>query len=739
MQIRWRPRGAPIPTLRISENAGDAGDSSDTSDSEHCGDGDGREPEWLVTNGIGGFAAGTVAGLHRRRYHGFLIASLQPPVRRCLLWAKTDEWIVRGDRSVPLGVNDYGDVVFPDGWRRLHHFTTYPFPTTTWLADGVRLERTVFMVRGQNTTVVLYTVHDAPSDLELRFDPFVNFRDYHHTARESGSKPAGMETWDGGVHVRMTPDAPALLLAGGCKEASRRLRFDVDAVWHRNFHYAIEKQRGLDFVEDHFRPGFFRWRPRGSGDRCVLVGHCDVPSPASPPPRPGDGEALLHWALGHYEGEVGRRARIALGIQELAPKAVSGDGSAQSPPDDRARSSSTFDPLRARLLLAADDFIVRRETTGAATVLAGYPWFADWGRDAMISLPGLLLSTRRFDVAKEVLLTFSAHRSDGLIPNRFPDDGGEPLYNAVDASLWFVWAAWHYDLHSGDAETTVRELLPVMEDVVKSYIRGTRHGIGMAKDGLVHASDPGLQLTWMDAKAGDWVVTPRAGAPVEVNALWYNALRTVATLKRRHEAGSAAPYEALARRVQRSFARAFVGRRGPEGGPRDGLHGSRYGGLYDVITGHSRAGEMRSNQIFAASLPFSPLSRPQGRRTVAVVARHLLTPVGLHTLAPEEEAYIGRYGGDQRRRDAAYHQGTVWPWLLGAFADGLRRVGGSGIGTEPLFRSLEAHLESEAALGHVSEIFAGDGPHPARGCFAQAWSVAEWLRVYDGSGVVAGT
>lgn len=708
MQIQWRPSEAP-PRLAPSDEV-EAG----------------REPEWLVTNGIGGFGCGTVLGIHRRRYHGLLVASLQPPVRRHLMWVKNDETVVTSRGAVRLGTNDYGDTLHPEGWKHIHSFSVYPFPTTRFLVQGMELERSVFMVHGQNTTVLLYRLLTHIPDMVLHIEPLVNFRDYHHTTRDHSAFES-QQPWSSGTALRTRNGGPQLILGAGCADGARRdeagsgprLRYERNPMWYRQFHYAIERQRGLDYVEDHLRPGTFYWRPVGPGDTLAVVGHCTLPETEQEPPWGQGGDGLLGWALRQYEAATTRRRELL----------------------ERAGADGAKDVVAARLVVAADDFIVHRRTTNAATIVAGYPWFTDWGRDAMISLPGLLLRTGRWAEAKEVLLTFAAHRAEGLIPNRFPDDGAEPLYNTVDASLWFFWAAWHYAQTTNDRKTVQSELLPVMQDIIAHYLQGTRHGIGTDPSGLVHAADPGLQLTWMDAKAGDWVVTPRAGAPVEINALWYNALRTVAMLARTYGAGDGqmtrpgtAPvrpseHEALARKVRRAFVRRFV-RRG--------------GGLYDVVPpaaapspksvaeARGTDASFRSNQIFAASLPFTVLTAPHMVRVLREVARDLLTPVGLRTLAATDPAYIGRYGGDQRQRDAAYHRGTVWPWLLGAFVDAWRKVGGDGIGVrkEPnFFGALEAHMQVEGALGHVSEIFAGDAPHGARGCFAQAWSVAEWLRV----------
>lgn len=700
--------------------------------------GHGPAAEWLVTNGIGGFSSGTALGHHTRRYHGWLVAALRPPVRRTLLWVKAEERLASSDHVWPLSTNDYGDTFHPDGWTRIFAVRMYPFPTTVFRTGDVILERTIFMVHGQNTTAVVYRLVAGPPDVSLVLEPLVNCRDYHHTVR-ANDWPFRQEVWEYGAEIVAYPGAPPLILGAGGLRAGSRAESAQDAgngstpayrpegTWFHRFHYEVERERGLDWVEDHFRPGEFRWRLQGPGDVAVIVGHCPEPAARRDPPWRDGPQALAAWTLERLDEAVSRRE----GLLRRAAAA--------------RRAPAEPDPDWLRLVLAADDFIARRATTGAATVMAGYPWFTDWGRDAMISLPGLLLRTGRHHEAREVLWTFAEHRADGLIPNRFPDDGGEPLYNAVDASLWWVWAAHRY-LCAAREPAAEAELFPFMVDIVSSYMRGTRHGIGVDADGLVRAADPGLQLTWMDAKAGEWVVTPRYGAPVEVNALWYNALRTVAQWARTQAPGDAARWEAAADAVARAFRTRFlrqdgslydvVPAHGGPGGP--GGRGRRVGtGGPDGLDGgpgspwETRADEsVRANQIFAVSLPFPVLKGSEAVRLLRRVAGELLTPVGLRTLSPLDPSYRGTYGGDQRARDGAYHQGTVWPWLLGPYVTAARRWAPEAGGWPD---ALRVHLRHEAALGHVSEIFDGDVPHAPRGCFAQAWSVAEWLRTWPES------
>lgn len=707
------------------------------------------EAEWLVTNGIGGFASGTVSGCLTRRYHGWLIASLQPPVRRMLLWAKAEEHLHSSYGRWPLSTNDYGGTIHPDGWRHIESLRLYPFPATVFRAGPHILERVIFMVHGQNTTVVMYRLLAGPSGAELVVEPLVNCRDYHHTTRAS-DWPFAQQPWSHGTVVRAYAGAPPLVLAAGtlpeagfsASEAGPRepgASYTPGGQWHFRFHYRIERERGLDCVEDHFRPGTFRFSLGGPGSVAVLVGHCPLPGARQEPPWRDGATALARWAVRQLARATARRERlIAQAVDARREQALSrraGLRRAVARIVRRTRHEAA-DPDWMRLVLAADDFIVRRETTGAATVVAGYPWFTDWGRDAFISLPGLFLTTGRHKEALEVLLTFAAHRAGGLIPNRFPDDGDEPVYNTVDASLWWVCAAWRYWRATGDTAAR-RELYRVAADILRSYLRGTKHHIGVDGDGLVRAADPGLQLTWMDAKVGDWVVTPRHGVPVEVNALWYSALCAAAVWAEACAPSEAGMWRRMARQVRRAFFRRFVR---PDGSLLDVVPPatSRTGdGLAARRRRHHVAeadASVRPNQLLAAALPFPLLDARQARRVVAAV-EELVTPVGLRTLSPRDPAYRGVYTGDQRQRDGAYHQGTVWPWLLGCYVTAARRCGwapASAVGA--VFAGLRAHLRTEAALGHVSEIFDGDAPHAPRGCFAQAWSVAEWLRTWSEDG-----
>jgi predicted glycogen debranching enzyme len=452
---------------------------------------------------------------------------------------------------------------------------------------------------------------------------------------------------------------------------------ELKGDWYHRLQYPVEEERGLDFEEDLFTPLEWTFKLRRGETTHLVV----TTEPAAGP----DGAALL-------EAERMRR---------------------------RAFEMET-DPIRQALLIAADAFITRRGTQHT-TVLAGYPWFTDWGRDTMIALPGLTLTTQRFETAKQILLTFAQYCDKGMIPNVFPDAGETPEYNTVDASLWFVVAAWKYWKASGD-DAGARQLLPALTAVIKGYREGTRYDIQAGKDGLITAGSPGTQLTWMDVKVEGYVPTPRQGKPVEINALWLNALWMVAEMEERlaSDIHAAVILRKLAEQGAGSFLKTFWNAEG--------------GYLFDVVREDFRDAAIRPNQIFAVSLPYSPLSAAQQRAVLEVVTKHLLTPFGLRSLARGHEKYCARYTGNRWQRDCAYHQGTVWAWLIGPYCDAYVKVHGAGKAQKKELAGVVAglirHLEDHG-LGSIAEIFDGDPPHRPVGCFAQAWSVSELLRVYD--------
>jgi len=676
--------------------------------------------EWLVTNGLGGYASGTVAGLNTRRYHGLLVASLKPPVERRVLVAQLDCTVTYRGRRTELGVNEFaGGYVHPDGWRYLAEFRREgAIPVWRWIVGDLVLERRVWMAHGVNTTYVRYTVVAAAEPVELELAPLCTDRDYHWHHR--GAADYRHSTIERGVRVQSAEGAVEYRLIAQSGE------YRDDPAWYWNFHHRLEAERGLDADEDLFRPGIFRLRLT-AGESSALMLTAEPGEPRS--------------ALESYAAE--RSREDALLSRAFEPTRTLEPTRASDPPAPATTRPTWIDAL----VLAADQFVVERRggdatlfpkatvVTGSPaqekgsvpshSVIAGYPWFSDWGRDTMIALPGLTLATGRPELAASILRTFARFVSDGLLPNRFPDAGDAPEYNTVDATLWYFVAIEQTWRHTRD-RSLIADLYPVLRDIVEAHERGTRYHIRVDQgDGLLYAGEPGVQLTWMDAKVGDWVVTPRIGKPVEINALWFNALSAMREFAiELGDERAARDYLARAERAGRSFADAYWYAEG--------------GYLYDVVDGFEgelgrdgrrRDASLRPNQVFAVSLPHPLLDNGRAKAVVDACARELWTPVGLRSLSPHDPHYIGRYVGGPRERDGAYHQGTAWSWLAGPFAIAHCRVYGDAAAAKQLLAGLGAHL-TEACIGQLSEIHDGDAPHLPRGCFAQAWSVAETLRAW---------
>jgi len=639
--------------------------------------------EWLVTNGIGGYASGTVAGLLTRRYHGLLVAALQPPLGRTLLVNKLDETATYDGRDYPLFANRWTDgQVKPRGFHYLARFrlegTT---PVWTYACADALLEKRVWMQPGGNTTYVRYDLRRGSRPMALSVKALANYRD-HHGNTHAGGWRMRVEAVPHGLRVTAFEDAIPFYLLSDRAEATPQHE------WYRDYFLGQEAYRGLDAVDDNLYAGYFH-AVLQPGEPLTIVASTD----ATP---------NLDGRSAYDERQTHEKQLLAQSNALIEPRG------------DRVDAPSWVQ----HLILAADQFVVRRSLPGepdGRSVIAGYHWFGDWGRDTMISLPGLLLVTGRHEVAARVLRTFAHFVDRGMLPNRFPDAGKMPEYNTVDATLWYFEAIRTTHAASGD-DALLAKLFPVLQEIIEWHVRGTRYNIHVdPADGLLYAGEPGVQLTWMDAKVGDWVVTPRIGKPVEINALWYNALCVLAEFA--HRLGEpAARYKALAQQARRGFARFW----NEEGGY-----------CHDVIDGPGGDDlALRPNQLLAISLPHSPLDARQQRAVVDVCAHHLLTSHGLRSLAPEDPAYLGDYGGDQRQRDAAYHQGTVWGWLIGPFIDAHLRVyrdrEQARSYLEPCARHLAAH-----GVGSISEIFDGDPPFAPRGCIAQAWSVAEVLRAWQ--------
>jgi predicted glycogen debranching enzyme len=628
--------------------------------------------EWLETNGIGGFASASINGCNTRRYHGLLVAATKPPVGRLVLLSKLEETLIIGDRRVELSTNRYPGTVQPEGFRLLKQFRLDPFPTFTFEVEGIEIEKTVFMVHGENTTVVEYrVVRGTPqANLRLELRPLIAFRDYHSLTHENGAINAQISRGPGFISFSPYTGLPTLYLA------SNAVSSETAGYWYRSFEYEWERERGLDFTEDLFNPCVLEF-DLNSEPRASIIASVE--------------QQMKGTAKEYRQNEIRRR-------------------------EENAQRSPVPDEFVTLLTAAADQYLVSRGYE--KSVIAGYHWFSDWGRDTMIALPGLTLPTKRFDVARGILRTFARSVDQGMLPNRFPDAGETPEYNTVDATLWFFEAVRAYLAYSGDLPFIQSELYEVLTDIIEWHVRGTRFGIKLDANGLLNSGEAGVQLTWMDAKVGDWVVTPRRGKAVEIQALWYNAICVMEELAGQFgDEARRKRYNSMAALTKWSFNRLLWNDKG--------------GYLYDVVNGGPPDASIRPNQIFAVSLSHSMLNSDRAKQVVDTVQQHLLTPYGLRSLAPSDPQYRGRYTGDGRNRDGAYHQGTVWPWLMGAFITAYFKVHGR---TEPTVRQAELWLAplkehlSEAGLGHISEIFDGDHPQRPVGCIAQAWSVAEILR-----------
>ncbi len=622
--------------------------------------------EWLETNGLGGWASSTVSGAHTRRYHGLLVVATRPPVGRVVLLSRLDETLVMPTGRVELSCSMFPGAIHPQGYQFLSSFALEPVPTWTYEGDGWMLRKRLALLAGEHALVIAYELVQAPGPLYLELRPFLAGRDYHHLM-QANEQVARSGAWaDDALSYRPYPNQPAIHLRapGACWQAA--------PDWYYHFQYPHEKERGLDHSEDLFTPGYLRLR-LAPGTTVGVLAATELPTGRDP--------------LALLTAEIDRRQQAA------------------------ASTPWAADPLLRALARAAHQFVVRRGD-GLHTLVAGYHWFTDWGRDTMIALPGLCLVTGRFAEARGIFAAFAEHTSEGMIPNRFPDAGANPEYHAVDATLWFFVALYKYVQYTQDYEFA-RALWPTLEDLAAWHIRGTRYQIRVDADGLLAAGEPGVQLTWMDAKVGDWVVTPRRGKPVEVNALWYNALKILQHLA--EVFGLCADYGQRATAVRAAFDRLFWC--------------EERGYLCDVVAPEGPDWAIRPNQVFALSLPFPLVEGERARRILAVLDEHLLTPRGLRSLAPSDPAYCARYAGSPWERDSAYHQGTVWGWLIGPYITALCRCHGRAgrQRARALLNGFAAHL-NEAGLGTVSEIFDAEWPFAPHGCIAQAWSVAELLR-----------
>lgn len=629
--------------------------------------------EWLETNGIGGFAMGTVSGANTRRYHGLLTAATRPPLGRMTLLSKFEETLIIDGERHELSANRFPERVHPTGFRFLTEFRLDPFPIWIFEVHSIRIEKSVFMPNGFNAVACRWTFLNARTNqrsVQLELRPLLSFTDYHHLQHADNKFDGSFNSREDVVTVKPYPDQPELNFSHNA------IAIEATGHWYQNFELTIEKERGFDFYEDLFQP---------------FAMHFDLnTSPIADVAASADLE--LETNIDKLEkAESVRR-------------------------NDLVRLAGGKTDLQKQLALAADQFLVARGN--GQTVIAGYPWFSDWGRDTMIALPGLTLATGRSDIARNIILEFSKHISEGMIPNRFPDAGEIPDYNTVDATLWYFEAIRAYAETTGDHDLVQEVLYEQLADIIAWHVRGTRYNIHADTDGLLFAGSPDLQLTWMDAKIGNLVITPRTGKPVEIQALWYNALRIMADFATRfgHDQ-DLQRFDAMADLAKLSFNGLFWN--------------EAEQCLFDVVENGHRDGSVRPNQIFSISLAHPVLNKEHWQAVVEKVEKELLTPVGLRSLSPNDPTYVPIYIGSPFDRDSGYHQGTVWGWLIGPFVDAYRKVNiDDETAIANLLAGFEQHL-AEAGLGQFSEIFDGDAPHTPRGCPAQAWSVGELFRVMN--------
>ncbi len=654
--------------------------------------------EWIITNGIGGYASSTVVGMNTRRYHGLLVAATEPPLGRVVLLSAVDEMVVVSSGRTELSTHRYGNVIHPEGYRFLAEFRLDPSPTFFYRVGDILLEKTVFLLPGENAVVIGYTLREGSSAIELAVRPLIAMRDFRWVSEENANFNTRIEEKEGELTLRPYPSLPPLVIHHTAELVEK------SPCWYKNFEYVSEREGPNRVFEDLWSPGQLLYLMR-VGESCAFVASTG---------RRGGVDLTFHQ-------------RRLQNTQAVLARTI-------TPPQG---------PLSARLAWTADNFLVHLPRTGShekrppvrlkrsrpshapldAFLLAGFPWATVWGRDALVALPGLTLSTGRFDAARDLLETFISKIKWGLLPVRLAEEDGSPEYDSADTSLWFFWAVWHYWNATKDLRFITRKLLGPMQDIMESYLEGTAYGIGMDEDGLIQLSDEELPMTWMDARepnlrgdAPGKAVTPRFGKPIEINALWYCALNIMAEIGQRAGLRRAGTCIQMARLVEKSFTRAFIGPGGI---------------VYDRVTKTGKDASLRPNMLIAASLPFSPFSRDSLSWVLEMTERELLTPFGPRTLTPRHPEYRGYFAGEVKTRAQAYHQGTVWPWLMGPYVSAVIKARRLTPATQKRIRKqLEpflTHLQ-EGALGSVSELFDGDPPHVPQGAVSQAWSVGEILR-----------
>ncbi len=654
--------------------------------------------EWIITNGLGGYASSTVLGLNTRKYHGLLVTSFNPPVDRHVLLEKLDEEIEFDDKCLSLGSNEFQYGIKPEGYKFLEKFELNPFPTFRFNIEGIKIEKSIFMPQKWNATFILYRVFN-PHTFKLTFKiyPLINARHFHSTTEKQKMRWDFVQTaHQQNVMVKM--EHPKTFLMIGTSNG----KYEAASKWINGIFYRTDASFGESCIDDYYQPGLFK------------------------------NEVLPKSELKFYVLAVGGQVQedVEKAFVRMDNKMENAEKMLEMEKERNIKFLENFESLYKGvileewlkwLLLASDSFLVLRKHTNTFSVIAGYHWFEDWGRDSLISLPGLTLVTGRFKIAREILLTFKYYSQNGIIPNRFPDKTGEtPVYNTVDATLWYFNSVFQYLKYTNDFDFVRKELWDFLKSVIKHHVKGTEYGIKVDNDFLLAH---GPQLTWMDAVVDGKAVTPRSEKAVEIQALWYNALKIMQLLAEFFgEHNKAEEYSEMADNVKESFLRKFWNQ--------------KQGYLYDALdTNENPDPSLRPNQIIAVSLDFSMLDKDKAEKIVEVIQKKLLTPYGLRTLSPEDPRYRGKYVGDWNNRNFAYHNGTAWPWLLGQFVTAFLKVKKyEAEWREYAFKNFLERLFTEqvfrAGLGTISEIFDGDFPYEPKGCISQAWSIAEPLRAY---------
>ncbi|MGM9988141.1 MAG: amylo-alpha-1,6-glucosidase [Bacillaceae bacterium] len=624
--------------------------------------------EFLLTNGLGGYVNQTICGSNKRKYSSLLVASLNPPVQRTLLLSQLQETVMMDEKTYPIYTDER--IAFKEeGYKYQDNFSFTYYPTFTYNVNGLFIEKRITMVYGKNTTVIQYTLKNNVDHATFTLQPLVNNRD-HHDVTKKGDFTINQLVNENGTTITFDHNDVTLYIQ------SDSAKYEKNEKWYRGMFYANEFERGLDVYDNHLISGVFSVELQPFEEKIVTI----IASTEEIKELNGDV---------YFEMEKERKEKL---LQKLSYR----------------------DSFTEKLALAADTFITHRQSTDSKTIMAGYPWFTDWGRDTMIAFTGLTLCTGRFEEAKDILYTFSKYVKDGLIPNMFPDDGVDPHYNTIDGSLWYFYAVERYLDYTKD-DTFVKEyLFDALQEIITAHIDGTHYGIGMDKDGLMKGGNETTQLTWMDVKIDDWAVTPRQGKAVEICALWYNALCVFSNLCKKFGHDNT-QYEQIKKKIEENFVATFW------------CEETNY--FFDYVDGEEKNKQIRPNAIIALSLPHTPIKKEHGIKALGTARKYLYATYGLRSLAWSDEEYEAYYLGDHPTRDSKYHQGTVWGWLIGPYVTALMKYTNDKVQCEMILAQFEDVMRDDC-VGNIAEIFDGNAPHTSRGCFAQAWSVSEVLRAY---------